>query len=79
MPNFTVDDADPTFAYSGGWAVQSDSDPDREEFFQETYHVATADGATASIQFLWGKPFAFSIHLAISIKDPFLCSTTPFC
>ncbi|RPD71377.1 hypothetical protein L226DRAFT_208400 [Lentinus tigrinus ALCF2SS1-7] len=49
--NFTVDDADPSFSYSNGWAVQSDSDADRDEFFQSTYHVATADGASMSFQF----------------------------
>lgn len=49
--NFTVDDADPSFSYSNGWAVQSDSDADRDEFFQSTYHVATVDGASMSFQF----------------------------
>ncbi|RDX41154.1 hypothetical protein OH76DRAFT_1365049 [Lentinus brumalis] len=55
--NFTVDDADPTFAYSTGWAVQSDTDVDRDEFFQGTYHAATADEASMSFQFQ-GSAFA---------------------
>ncbi|TFK87662.1 hypothetical protein K466DRAFT_565251 [Polyporus arcularius HHB13444] len=55
--NFTVDDADPTFAYSTGWAVQSDTDADRDEFFQGTYHAATADEASMSFQFQ-GSAFA---------------------
>ncbi|KAH9923781.1 uncharacterized protein BXZ73DRAFT_91435 [Epithele typhae] len=50
--NFTLDDADPSFAYSStGWAVQSPTDPDLDQFFEETYHVATANGASVSIQF----------------------------
>ncbi len=55
--NFTVDDADPTFAYSTGWAVQSGTDADRDEFFQGTYHAATADEASMSFQFQ-GSAFA---------------------
>ncbi|KAI1787741.1 hypothetical protein LXA43DRAFT_1064157 [Ganoderma leucocontextum] len=50
--NFTVDDSDPSISYSpNGWALQSQNDPDLDQFFQQTYHVATQDGATMSFQF----------------------------
>ncbi|KAH9857401.1 hypothetical protein C2E23DRAFT_927322 [Lenzites betulinus] len=58
MSNFTLDDTDPSLSYSSnGWAVQSPTDPDLTEFFDETYHAAQADGATMSFTFQ-GTAFA---------------------
>ena len=58
--NFTVDDSDPSFAYSdNGWAVQAADDPDLDQFFQDTYHVATVNGASVSFQF---QGMAFALY-----------------
>ena len=83
--NFTVDDADPSFAYSSsGWAVQSADDPDLDQFFDETYHVATADGASVSIQFqgmafaLYGSKGPGHVRHSSSLS-PFLVCLFPAC
>ncbi|KAI0648575.1 hypothetical protein C8Q79DRAFT_581764 [Trametes meyenii] len=56
--SFTLDDSDPSLAYSAdGWAVQPPGDPQLGEFFQRTYHAAQQDGATLKFQFS-GTAFA---------------------
>ena len=70
--NFTVDDADASFIYSAnGWAVQSQNDPDLNQFFQRTYHVATQDQATMSFQFS-GSAFTLYGSKGPSHVRPFL-------
>ncbi|KAI0365159.1 hypothetical protein BV20DRAFT_982764 [Pilatotrama ljubarskyi] len=59
MPNFTLDDTDPTLAFSPAWATQLPSDPDLDHFFDRTYHAAQADGATMTFQF---NGFAFALY-----------------
>ncbi|KAI0355272.1 hypothetical protein OH77DRAFT_1437169 [Trametes cingulata] len=60
MPNFTLDDSDPTLAFAPGqWATQLPSDPDLDLFFDRTYHAAQADGASVSFQF---SGFAFALY-----------------
>ncbi|KZT03361.1 uncharacterized protein LAESUDRAFT_365987 [Laetiporus sulphureus 93-53] len=50
--NFTLDDDSPDLIYSAsGWGIQSASNPDLESYFQRTYHVAEADGATVNFTF----------------------------
>ncbi|KAI0927743.1 hypothetical protein AcW1_005182 [Taiwanofungus camphoratus] len=50
--NFSLDDSSsPPLSYSGNWAIQSPSDPDLSRFFQGTYHVAQANGATMNLTF----------------------------
>ncbi|KAI0669340.1 hypothetical protein C8Q78DRAFT_1095822 [Trametes maxima] len=56
--SFTLDDSDPSLAYSvDGWAVQPPGDPQLGEFFQRTYHATQQDGATLKFQFS-GSAFA---------------------
>lgn len=58
MSNFTLDDTDPSLTYSSnGWAIQPPTDPDLQEFFDQTYHAAQTDGATVSFTFQ-GTAFA---------------------
>ncbi|KAJ8454453.1 hypothetical protein ONZ51_g13013 [Trametes cubensis] len=58
--NFTLDDADPSLSFSAtGWAIQNPSDPDLDQFFDNTYHVAQQDGATVTFVF---QGVAFAIY-----------------
>ncbi|KAI0657057.1 hypothetical protein C8Q70DRAFT_1046347 [Cubamyces menziesii] len=58
--NFTLDDSDPSLSFSAtGWAIQNPSDPDLDQFFDNTYHVAQQDGATVTFVF---QGVAFAIY-----------------
>ncbi|GBE82957.1 hypothetical protein SCP_0413440 [Sparassis crispa] len=46
--NFSLDDSSPELVYSSDWGIQPAADP---AFFQGTYHVAEADGATVNFTF----------------------------
>ncbi|TFK45891.1 hypothetical protein OE88DRAFT_1612190, partial [Heliocybe sulcata] len=51
--NYTIDDTDTDISYSLSppWTTQSPADPDLASFFDSTYHVASADGASFNITF----------------------------
>lgn len=72
ISNLTIDDASSDITYSPNWATQTALDPADGSFFQNTYHSAQVDGASANLTFTGASASRLLCHSHLLLADALL-------